>query len=281
MCAIVKTTFPIDVARSTDKGQQLEVDQIGYRSFHFICGLGEKRVALPEFAAFKGRVFEVQVRTILQHAWAEVEHDRNYKFSGVLPSQLARRLYLISGLLEVGDRELNQLSRDIDAYAASVSERVKQGQLEDELNSATFSALIPEIAKELMKAKVTAAQPAAINLVVDECLSFGLKTTSDLRTVFTKEFLRAMDDLASANTFVGLTRDAMMFEDLERYLQHAWKKHWDSTDPSSVELLSKKYSRSKVLGLLKRNGIEIFDEPNEWSFAESNEQSWPEPDEPL
>ena len=46
---------------------------------------------LPEMKLFSGIPFEIQVRTILQHAWAEFAHDRNYKFRGVLPDVIARR----------------------------------------------------------------------------------------------------------------------------------------------------------------------------------------------
>ena len=60
---------------------------------------------------------------------------------------------------------------------------------------------------------------------------------------------------------IGFTRDAMMFADLDRYFQSAWKESWGSTDSKSVELLSKKYSESKVLALFKANHILIIDEP--------------------
>lgn len=37
---------------------------------------------------YEGLYCEVQIRSLLQHAWAEIEHDRNYKFSGILPKEL-------------------------------------------------------------------------------------------------------------------------------------------------------------------------------------------------
>ncbi|GAB3990850.1 DUF429 domain-containing protein [Nocardioides marmoraquaticus] len=54
-----------------------------------------------------GVVAQVQVRTVLQHAWAEFEHDIRYK--GTVPAELSsdfdRRFTLAAGLLELADQE--------------------------------------------------------------------------------------------------------------------------------------------------------------------------------
>lgn len=61
----------------------------------------------------------VQIRTVLQHAWAEFEHDIRYK--GTVPEQhapdLDRRFTLAAGLLELADREFSQI-RDLIVAAA-------------------------------------------------------------------------------------------------------------------------------------------------------------------
>lgn len=50
-----------------------------YISNHYIVRLRENRLALPEYASFAGMRCEVQVQTILNHAWAEMAHDTIYK----------------------------------------------------------------------------------------------------------------------------------------------------------------------------------------------------------
>src|SRR4051812_13488869 len=56
-----------------------------------------------------GRVVQVQLRTVLQHAWAEFEHDIRYK--GTVPTEHAsefdRRFTLAAGLLELADQEFS------------------------------------------------------------------------------------------------------------------------------------------------------------------------------
>jgi len=59
----------------------------------------------------------VQVRTVLQHAWAEFEHDIRYK--GTIPPEqlpdLNRRFTLAAGLLELADREFTAIRDRIQA----------------------------------------------------------------------------------------------------------------------------------------------------------------------
>lgn len=50
-----------------------------YISNHYLVALRSERVALPEYASFAGMRCEVQVQTILNHAWAEMAHDTIYK----------------------------------------------------------------------------------------------------------------------------------------------------------------------------------------------------------
>lgn len=50
-----------------------------YISNHYLVRLRDDRLKLPEYGAFAGMRCEVQVQTILNHAWAEMAHDTIYK----------------------------------------------------------------------------------------------------------------------------------------------------------------------------------------------------------
>jgi ppGpp synthetase/RelA/SpoT-type nucleotidyltranferase len=54
----------------------------GYRGFHIIFRLDDKRLVLVEYQKYKGLKCELQISTILFHAWSEVEHDIIYKPKG-------------------------------------------------------------------------------------------------------------------------------------------------------------------------------------------------------
>lgn len=75
--------------------------RFGYASRHLL-------VKVDGMAGPTG-VAQVQIRTVLQHAWAEFEHDIRYK--GTIPDEhvpdFDRRFTLAAGLLELADREFS------------------------------------------------------------------------------------------------------------------------------------------------------------------------------
>ncbi|SCY46589.1 GTP pyrophosphokinase family protein [Nitrosospira sp. Nsp13] len=114
-----------------DKGESLiEEERFGYQSVHYLITLSDVRTPLPEYERFKDAKVEVQVRTILQHAWAEIEHDIQYKSSATIPRDIKRRFMSLAGLLEIADREFQAVQdadRDLTARAETL---ISAGKLE-------------------------------------------------------------------------------------------------------------------------------------------------------
>lgn len=85
--------------------------RFGYASRHLLVGLDPAREGQPAYEQLHGRVVQVQIRTVLQHAWAEFEHDIRYK--GTIPDEhvpdFDRRFTLAAGLLELADREFSTI----------------------------------------------------------------------------------------------------------------------------------------------------------------------------
>lgn len=109
VCKIIEDIFDIDFHRSRDKSKTLGENIVGYSSIHYIAKFTASRLSVDSYYnIFKDLYFEIQVRTILQHAWAEIEHDRMYKKKN-LPEPLKRRFNLVSGLLEIADNEFQSL----------------------------------------------------------------------------------------------------------------------------------------------------------------------------
>ena len=85
--------------------------RFGYASRHLLVGLDAARESQPAYDLLRGRRAQVQIRTVLQHAWAEFEHDIRYK--GTIPDEhvpdFDRRFTLAAGLLELADREFSTI----------------------------------------------------------------------------------------------------------------------------------------------------------------------------
>jgi ppGpp synthetase/RelA/SpoT-type nucleotidyltranferase len=120
------------IVERSDKGAELiEEDRFGYRSIHYLVKLKGDRTRLPEYGPYANAIAEIQVRTILQHAWAEIEHDIQYKTASVIPTEIRRRFMALAGMLEIADREF-QAIQDADKHlAAHARSQVEAGQLDD------------------------------------------------------------------------------------------------------------------------------------------------------
>ncbi len=85
--------------------------RFGYASRHLLIGLDAVRESQPAYELLRERRSQVQIRTVLQHAWAEFEHDIRYK--GTIPDEhvpdFDRRFTLAAGLLELADREFSTI----------------------------------------------------------------------------------------------------------------------------------------------------------------------------
>jgi putative GTP pyrophosphokinase len=127
---LVERYFRIDRKKSVDKATKLGKSKVGIRSKHYIAELlGEQLESIkgyPDSSKFEGLFFEIQVKTLLDYAWSEIEHDRNYKTAIEFrkPSYIQRRLMLVAGLLEVADNEFEQLSTETQKYAKPIPSRI-------------------------------------------------------------------------------------------------------------------------------------------------------------
>lgn len=99
-----------------DMGQETAREgRFGYNSRHLLVQVS----ADHEINDLRSHTASVQLRTVLQHAWAEFEHDIRYK--GTIPEQdapdLDRRFTLAAGLLELADAEFSEIRKRLQSRA--------------------------------------------------------------------------------------------------------------------------------------------------------------------
>lgn len=97
------------VLKSVDKAAETRIaGGFGYGSHHVILQVTEDSEDLIPYCGF---TFEVQVRTVLQHAWAEFEHDIRYKGTDAHDPRIDRAFALAVGLIELADQQFDQIAR--------------------------------------------------------------------------------------------------------------------------------------------------------------------------
>jgi putative GTP pyrophosphokinase len=106
-------------------------ERLGYQSVHYLVRLGNNRNRLSEYRRFDGLVSEVQVRTVMQHAWAEIEHDIRYKSKSAIPLAISRRFMTLAGLLEIADREFQAIQEEDANLRAAAKTLINEGRLDE------------------------------------------------------------------------------------------------------------------------------------------------------
>jgi len=131
----LKTIIEIDeiiydefvVKEKIDKsGTLIKEEKLGYQSVHYVVQLKDTH---PEYEKYKEFNAEIQVRTILQHAWAEIEHDIQYKSIQVIPQEIGRRFMDLAGLLEIADREFEDIYLKYKDLIHDIKKLIKSDKL--------------------------------------------------------------------------------------------------------------------------------------------------------
>lgn len=121
-----------DVFEKVDHLYKAQVqEKLGYQSIHFLVTLKPNRTKLPEYKRFDGLIGEIQVRTVMQHAWAEIEHDIRYKSTSAIPLEISRRFMTLAGLLEIADREFEAIQEQDTRLRENAVTKIQAGKLDE------------------------------------------------------------------------------------------------------------------------------------------------------
>jgi ppGpp synthetase/RelA/SpoT-type nucleotidyltranferase len=120
VCEVIESEF--EIVEHTDMGAHVRAQgAFGYASKHYLVRLNATRRELPEYSVLRNLTMEIQVRTAVQHAWAEFEHDIRYKLD-IPPDrkpEFDRRFLLAAALMELADNEFAAIDKMYRELAAS------------------------------------------------------------------------------------------------------------------------------------------------------------------
>ncbi len=120
VASAVERLWEIDWENSVDKRKLHQIDSFGYMSLHYIC-----KVAGSPYR------FEIQIRTLLQHAWANMNHDTGYKSGVEIPKEYLRNMNRLAGMLELADEQFSRIRTELTDYRRRVQALVASGNLDD------------------------------------------------------------------------------------------------------------------------------------------------------
>ncbi len=189
--------LPIDPGESISDG--IDLSYSGYSSIHYQVKLGENSDAPPGLEDFQ---FELQLRTILEEAWGEIDHKYRYVRSrnGIdLPEYLHTGFYNLSAYLQVAALQAESLCRLAESYSLKKNAQIKgkpvtsfinePSSIDIDENEACQKPLAPTIEtylEEILGFKVTVRTLTYIERRLDE-VGFAEKPHEILQKVFRED----------------------------------------------------------------------------------------------
>lgn len=163
-----KRSFILPVNPGDSIPDDIDLRYSGYSSVHYQIELGENSDAPP---GLKGLLFELQLRTILEEAWSEIDHKYRYVRSRIgvnLPEHIHTGFYNLSAYLQVAALQAEYLCRLAEAHSLKKIAKVRgiaRIPLGDEFSSTDMekdeacrkllSSEIEKSLKKILRFKVT------------------------------------------------------------------------------------------------------------------------------
>ena len=122
---LISENFKVDWNRSKDKRKLIDAKSFGYVALHYVCALPE------EYGELSSLWFEIQIKTILQHSWAEIEHDLGYKTEFEVPRNIRRSFSKAASLLETADDIFSEIRKELNEYSINVKQNVANQNLDE------------------------------------------------------------------------------------------------------------------------------------------------------
>ena len=192
---LISQEFEVDVENTIDKRKSEDPTKFGYVSLHYVVSLKEENSYSILYRRFENIKLEIQIRTVMQHAWAEIEHDLGYKSKEDIPDQYRRQFSRLAGLIELADENFLQLKNNINNYEKEVREKLPTSKEELPIDSSTLMTYVtkdPNYIKLLDESKPLDV-PIDFNInssylttVVQRAKRLGLKTIGDIDELLEK-----------------------------------------------------------------------------------------------
>jgi len=258
VATIIEKEFEVDKENTIDKRKMMDPDKFGYISLHYIIKLNAARKQLPEYEHFKEFKAEIQIRTILQHAWADIEHDLGYKSKDTIPRDIQRDFNRLSGLLELADKEFLSIRNLISKYKDYVSSNINKDDEEILLDKVSFLEFI-NTNQQLKQLNLKIANICEINLNENDYDERDIKYLQLLEIKTIKEL----------NT--ALLED----KDLACYIaQEVLSNEKHSTFSKTIGLfylfyarISKKLNVNEIYTILNKSNIYFEFDNERWDFV--------------
>lgn len=255
---IIEREFTIDNENSIDQRKALDPDRFGYCSVHYVVEMNQSRLELSEYKKYSGLKCEIQIRSVLQHAWAEIEHDFGYKSEIGIPQSIRRSFSRLAGLLEIADKEFQEIRLFLQSYQDEAIEKIQQGELADVEIDAILLKTTIKTDKNIIKINKQLTKFFGINIEASLTISDLEHTINFLRWLH----INTMSDLRDfifSNQECAIAIASEVSSKYNKAEGDTMKKTLAFLYLCYAELLKKNYSYDEVVEFLLDNNFRIVE----------------------
>ena len=246
----IKREFTIIPEKSIDK-RETDPDKFGYYALNLVCMHKEHRKTDVQWKEFADLVFEIQVTSVLRHAWSEMEHPW-YDLKESYPPHIKRRYYRVAALLEIAEAEFLDLRKLRADHRHSVDVQVE--------------AAVPGVAVDAISLRAfIVSDPLAGRIAQSIAAVYGIPTIEPPP--------KGLEQAASLAAAAGLTtlqklRDSLKKHeaDVLEYFRRAVQTIWVAPAPNAkmatsagvyhlAVMLLAAQSEDKLVGAMKAAGM--------------------------
>jgi putative GTP pyrophosphokinase len=166
VAGVIEKEFRINTKESVDK-RDIDPDRFGYRAINFVCGHSEKRTTDVEYKRFAGVLCEIQITSILGHAWSEIEHEW-YDMRDAYPRDVKRRFSRIAALFELAGQEFVDIRDSRAKYERAVALQVQAKVPDVPVDVVSLRTFIEQ---DEIVAQVDASVAEALGMMLDDSLT--------------------------------------------------------------------------------------------------------------
>jgi ppGpp synthetase/RelA/SpoT-type nucleotidyltranferase len=117
---IISSEFDVDINRSITSGGLEDPFRFGYPAVLYTLSLSENRSSLREWRKYRGLPFRLELRTVLQEAWATISPRVNMSVDSMSEKKFKRKLVRLAALLEEADEGFLSLWEEVKSVAVLV-----------------------------------------------------------------------------------------------------------------------------------------------------------------
>ncbi|WP_448788810.1 hypothetical protein [Bacteroides graminisolvens] len=216
------------------KKDELIFDKLDYQSNHYDVTIKSELNPFASIKDYKDFVFEIQVRTLNQHAWSNAAHGLSYKQDKELPDEIKRRIYRLLALYELADQEIEFVNSYLKNQNTDLSYSILQ-KLEGKIYKYAKVDYDKEYSIDVLRIFSSIFQNDKMHQINENIDTFVSNYHEKIKRIFDENRFRfyEISFLTQPEIFVSW----YALENFEYTLTDSWDNYFDSEDLEQIRTL--------------------------------------------